>query len=81
MLFDKIGRKFYSPDGELHAGSGTIYSGDKPYLSTEFEPIEFHMFPKFNGVRAVPYMGISLSDDNASDLHEPESAPIEGGKA
>lgn len=62
MLFDKIGRKFYSPDdetgAELHATGETIYSGDKPYLNTEVEPPLFTEFQQFNDFAQTPYAGM-----------------------
>lgn len=57
MLFDKIGRKFYSrePTGE------TIYTGEKHYLNTRVEPPMFIAFPEFDDLILTPYVGMTDS--------------------
>lgn len=67
MLFDKIGRKFYYPDGVQDIPEGglelptaeTIYTGFKPYLNTEVEPPVFNAFPEFNDLTLTPYCGMN----------------------
>lgn len=95
MLFDKIGRKFYSPDeigaelppthDEIGAGSPTgetIYSGGKPYLNTEHEPLQFTEFPEFNNFVLTPYLGMALSIPGSKPSKPTEdsggSIPTEG---
>ena len=70
MLFDKIGRKFYSPNGledvsegglcglPLPSTEGTIYESGKTYLNTEVAPPLFDMFPEFDDLTLTPYVGM-----------------------
>ena len=53
MLFDKIGRKFYSPDDETAA--------ELPNLNTTYAPPLWTAFPEFNDLILTPHLGMAMS--------------------
>lgn len=61
MLFDKIGRKFYSSDEGIRT---TIYDKSKTYLNTAVVPPLFTQFPPFNNLVLTPYIGMARSGES-----------------